>query len=138
MNIYLNFAKCVMLGLTCFVLGFRFKRLTGRSEVAISASDYKFYSPRHKYRRGASISLSNIQDIPVCVMWFIFGKQIVSLKMHNTWATAVLCTMSKLQFLNLHHFWKSFTSMLIMNIMCFVICYQHNYDLYIMIIDVYY
>ncbi|KAG5015176.1 hypothetical protein JHK82_020862 [Glycine max] len=41
-----------------------FKRLTGRSEVAISANDYKFYSPRHKYRRGASISLSNIQDIP--------------------------------------------------------------------------
>ncbi|KAK7359557.1 hypothetical protein VNO77_01518 [Canavalia gladiata] len=41
-----------------------FKRLTGRSEVAISASDYKFYSPRHKYRRGASISLSNIPDIP--------------------------------------------------------------------------
>ncbi|XP_020222226.1 uncharacterized protein At2g02148 isoform X2 [Cajanus cajan] len=40
-----------------------FKKLTGRSEVAISASDYKFYSPRHKYRRGASISLSNIPDI---------------------------------------------------------------------------
>ncbi|KAK7319204.1 hypothetical protein RJT34_03922 [Clitoria ternatea] len=41
-----------------------FKRLTGRSEVAISASDYKFYSPRHKYKRGASMSLSNIPDIP--------------------------------------------------------------------------
>ncbi|XP_022638992.1 uncharacterized protein At2g02148 isoform X5 [Vigna radiata var. radiata] len=41
-----------------------FRRLTGRSEVAITASDYKFYSPRHKYRRGASISLSSIPDIP--------------------------------------------------------------------------
>lgn len=28
-----------------------FKRLTGRNEVAISSRDYKFYSPRHKYRR---------------------------------------------------------------------------------------
>ncbi|GAA0170549.1 C2H2 zinc finger transcription factor [Lithospermum erythrorhizon] len=28
-----------------------FKRLTGRNEVAISARDYKFYAPRHKYRR---------------------------------------------------------------------------------------
>ncbi|KAI5385502.1 hypothetical protein KIW84_072196 [Lathyrus oleraceus] len=53
-----------MPGLTCFVFGFRFKRLTGRNEVAISANDYKFYSPRHKYRRGTSISLPNIQDIP--------------------------------------------------------------------------
>ncbi|CAI8617693.1 unnamed protein product [Vicia faba] len=41
-----------------------FKRLTGRNEVAISPNDYKFYSPRHKYRRGTSISLPNIQDIP--------------------------------------------------------------------------
>ncbi|KAK8472361.1 hypothetical protein PHAVU_002G186800 [Phaseolus vulgaris] len=41
-----------------------FRRLTGRSEVAITASDYKYYSPRHKYRRGASISLSSIPDIP--------------------------------------------------------------------------
>ncbi|GAU13765.1 hypothetical protein TSUD_82740 [Trifolium subterraneum] len=41
-----------------------FKKLTGRNEVAISASDYKFYSPRHKYRRGASMSLPNIQDMP--------------------------------------------------------------------------
>ncbi|XP_027342369.1 uncharacterized protein At2g02148 [Abrus precatorius] len=41
-----------------------FKKLTGRSEVAISADYYKFYSPRHKYRRGASISLSNIPEIP--------------------------------------------------------------------------
>ncbi|XP_027191150.1 uncharacterized protein At2g02148 isoform X2 [Cicer arietinum] len=38
-----------------------FKRLTGRNEVAISACDYKFYSPRHKFRRG--ISLPNIPDI---------------------------------------------------------------------------
>ncbi|KAJ7942712.1 Zinc finger C2HC domain-containing protein [Quillaja saponaria] len=28
-----------------------FKRLTGRNEVAVAAQDYKFYSPRHKYRR---------------------------------------------------------------------------------------
>ncbi|XP_057415261.1 uncharacterized protein At2g02148 isoform X2 [Lotus japonicus] len=42
-----------------------FKRLTGRNEVAISDADYKFYSPRHKYRRGTSISLANIPDIPV-------------------------------------------------------------------------
>lgn len=28
-----------------------FKRLTGRNEVVISSRDYKFYSPRHKYRR---------------------------------------------------------------------------------------
>ncbi|KDP23022.1 hypothetical protein JCGZ_01685 [Jatropha curcas] len=37
-----------------------FKRLTGRSEVAISARDYKFYSPRHKYRR----VVSNIPGLP--------------------------------------------------------------------------
>ncbi|XP_062229911.1 uncharacterized protein At2g02148 isoform X2 [Phragmites australis] len=28
-----------------------FKRLTGRNEVAVSSRDYKFYSPRHKFRR---------------------------------------------------------------------------------------
>ncbi|KAG0456925.1 hypothetical protein HPP92_022082 [Vanilla planifolia] len=37
-----------------------FKRLTGRHEVSISARDYKFYSPRHKYRRVQSQSVSNI------------------------------------------------------------------------------
>ncbi|KAK8919134.1 hypothetical protein KSP39_PZI021814 [Platanthera zijinensis] len=37
-----------------------FKRLTGRHEVSISARDYKFYSPRHKYRRVQSNSISNI------------------------------------------------------------------------------
>ncbi|KAL4300830.1 hypothetical protein AHAS_Ahas17G0240100 [Arachis hypogaea] len=31
------------------------RRLTGRNEVAISADDYKFYSPRHKFRHAASI-----------------------------------------------------------------------------------
>ncbi|XP_047333048.1 uncharacterized protein At2g02148 isoform X2 [Impatiens glandulifera] len=31
-----------------------FKRLTGRNEVAISDRDFKFYSPRHKYRRVSS------------------------------------------------------------------------------------
>ncbi|KAK7260524.1 hypothetical protein RIF29_26638 [Crotalaria pallida] len=41
-----------------------FRRLTGRNEVAISANDYKFYSPRHKFRRTASISFPNMPDIP--------------------------------------------------------------------------
>ncbi|KAF8040012.1 hypothetical protein BT93_B2282 [Corymbia citriodora subsp. variegata] len=41
-----------------------FKRLTGRNEVAISPRDYKFYSPRHKYRRIASNSMSNIPALP--------------------------------------------------------------------------
>ncbi|KAF7827564.1 Zinc finger C2HC domain-containing protein [Senna tora] len=41
-----------------------FKRLTGRHEFAISARDYKFYSPRHKYRRASSNSLSNISGLP--------------------------------------------------------------------------
>ncbi|XP_042506012.1 uncharacterized protein At2g02148 isoform X1 [Macadamia integrifolia] len=41
-----------------------FKRLTGRGEVAVSARDYKFYSPRHKYRRVASHSVSNIPGLP--------------------------------------------------------------------------
>ncbi|XP_074309024.1 uncharacterized protein At2g02148 [Silene latifolia] len=34
-----------------------FKRVTGRSEVAITATDYKFYNPRHKVRR-ASLNAS--------------------------------------------------------------------------------
>lgn len=41
-----------------------FKRLTGRGEVAISAQDYKFYSPRHKYRRNSSNSLTSISGLP--------------------------------------------------------------------------
>ncbi|ONK54854.1 uncharacterized protein A4U43_UnF10470 [Asparagus officinalis] len=40
-----------------------FKRLTGRPEVSISARDYKFYSPRHKYRRVSSQSVSNIPGL---------------------------------------------------------------------------
>lgn len=40
------------------------KRLTGRSEVAVSATDYKFYAPRHKYRRAMSNSISNITGLP--------------------------------------------------------------------------
>lgn len=43
----------------------RFKRLTGRNEVAVSARDYKFYAPRHKYRRVASSSVSSIPGLPV-------------------------------------------------------------------------
>ncbi|GMH23949.1 hypothetical protein Nepgr_025792 [Nepenthes gracilis] len=41
-----------------------FKRLTGRNEVVISALDYKFYSPRHKYRRVTSNSLTDIPGLP--------------------------------------------------------------------------
>ncbi|XP_056849580.1 uncharacterized protein At2g02148 isoform X2 [Raphanus sativus] len=40
-----------------------FKRLTGRNEVAVSASDYKFYCPRHKHRRTHS-STCSIQGLP--------------------------------------------------------------------------
>ncbi|KAH0756971.1 hypothetical protein KY290_020464 [Solanum tuberosum] len=36
-----------------------FRRMTGRNEVTISPRDYKFYAPRHKYRR-VSNSISNI------------------------------------------------------------------------------
>ncbi|KAK8458485.1 hypothetical protein SEVIR_3G388301v4 [Setaria viridis] len=39
---------------------YRFKRLTGRSEVAICSRDYKFYSPRHKFRRSPQAAF----DIP--------------------------------------------------------------------------
>lgn len=46
----------------------RFKRLTGRNEVAVSARDYKFYSPRHKYRRVASNLVSNMPGLPVSVI----------------------------------------------------------------------
>ncbi|XP_021713711.1 uncharacterized protein At2g02148-like [Chenopodium quinoa] len=31
-----------------------FKRLTGRTEIAVTARDYKFYNPRHKVRRALS------------------------------------------------------------------------------------
>ncbi|KAK6122464.1 hypothetical protein DH2020_043801 [Rehmannia glutinosa] len=41
-----------------------FKRLTGRNEVAVSARDYKFYAPRHKYRRVMSNSISNMPGLP--------------------------------------------------------------------------
>ncbi|KAH6831417.1 PPR containing protein [Perilla frutescens var. hirtella] len=41
-----------------------FKRLTGRNEVAVSARDYKFYAPRHKYRRVVSNSNSNMPGLP--------------------------------------------------------------------------
>ncbi|XP_065872963.1 uncharacterized protein At2g02148 [Euphorbia lathyris] len=37
-----------------------FKRLTGRNDVAVTSRDYKFYSPRHKYRR----VVSNIPGLP--------------------------------------------------------------------------
>ncbi|PSS04929.1 hypothetical protein CEY00_Acc20789 [Actinidia chinensis var. chinensis] len=41
-----------------------FKRLTGRNEVGVSATDYKFYSPRHKYRRVTSNSVPGIPGLP--------------------------------------------------------------------------
>ncbi|XP_047974830.1 uncharacterized protein At2g02148 isoform X1 [Salvia hispanica] len=41
-----------------------FKRLTGRNEVAVFARDYKFYAPRHKYRRAVSNSNSNMPCLP--------------------------------------------------------------------------
>ncbi|XP_076928476.1 uncharacterized protein At2g02148-like isoform X1 [Bidens hawaiensis] len=41
-----------------------FKRLTGRNDVAVSHVDYKFYAPRHKYRRTGSNSVSNIPGFP--------------------------------------------------------------------------
>ncbi|CAH9114397.1 unnamed protein product [Cuscuta europaea] len=37
-----------------------FKRLTGRTEVSVSPRDYKFYAPRHKYRRVASSSFPSM------------------------------------------------------------------------------
>lgn len=48
----------------------RFKRLTGRNEVAVSARDYKFYAPRHKYRRAVSNSNSNMPGLPVSYLEF--------------------------------------------------------------------
>ncbi|KAK9935676.1 hypothetical protein M0R45_022766 [Rubus argutus] len=41
-----------------------FRRLTGRNEVAVSARDFKFYSPRYKNRRGASNSSPNMPGLP--------------------------------------------------------------------------
>lgn len=41
-----------------------FKRLTGRLEVAISARDYKFYAPRHKYRRVMPNPIHNMPGLP--------------------------------------------------------------------------
>ena len=62
--LYLSFLFLFLfLALEC-----RFKRLTGRSEVAVSPRDYKFYSPRHKYRRVASNSMSNIPGLPVSLI----------------------------------------------------------------------
>ncbi|XP_051145049.1 uncharacterized protein At2g02148 isoform X2 [Andrographis paniculata] len=41
-----------------------FKRLTGRTEVAVSSRDYKYYAPRHKYRRAISNSVSSMPALP--------------------------------------------------------------------------
>lgn len=50
----------------------RFKRLTGRDEVAVSAGDYKFYAPRHKYRRvSSSSSVSNVHGLPVSLTYLL-------------------------------------------------------------------
>lgn len=57
--------------LMTFIYYKRFKRLTGRNEAAISARDYKFYSPRHKYRRISSNSISSISGLSVRSYMFI-------------------------------------------------------------------
>ncbi|XP_019171277.1 PREDICTED: uncharacterized protein At2g02148 isoform X2 [Ipomoea nil] len=54
-----------------------FKRLTGRSEVAVSPKDYKFYAPRHKYRRVASNSIPNIPALPIMPLRWLKPKIIV-------------------------------------------------------------
>ncbi|KAM7255152.1 hypothetical protein ACFE04_020393 [Oxalis oulophora] len=41
-----------------------FKRLTGRTEIAVHAREYKHYSPRHKFRRAGTISISNMPSLP--------------------------------------------------------------------------
>nr|XP_043640142.1 uncharacterized protein At2g02148 [Erigeron canadensis] len=41
-----------------------FKRLTGRGDVTVSPCDYKFYAPRHKYRRSGSTSGSSVPGFP--------------------------------------------------------------------------
>lgn len=67
---------CAFISLFILALECRFKRLTGRGEVAVSPRDYKFYSPRHKYRRVASNSMSNIPGLPVsliCLHLSIYG-----------------------------------------------------------------
>ncbi|XP_031100898.1 uncharacterized protein At2g02148 isoform X3 [Ipomoea triloba] len=51
-----------------------FKRLTGRSEVAVSPKDYKFYAPRHKYRRVASNSIPNIPALPIMLLRWLKPK----------------------------------------------------------------
>jgi hypothetical protein len=60
----------------------RFKRLTGRNEVAVSARDYKFYSPRHKYRRVASNLVSNIPCLPVSVIFLYLSNKGVILDVY--------------------------------------------------------
>ncbi|KAL6603410.1 hypothetical protein ACP70R_043771 [Stipagrostis hirtigluma subsp. patula] len=48
-----------------------FKRLTGRNEVAVSSRDYKFYSPRHKFRRSETSALPEDENSPlVCSSGF--------------------------------------------------------------------
>lgn len=64
----------------------RFRRLTGRNEVAVSDRDYKFYAPRHKYRRGVSNSISNIPGLPVSFLRTFsctFGFQFTILKIRR-------------------------------------------------------
>ncbi|XP_057464249.1 uncharacterized protein At2g02148 isoform X2 [Actinidia eriantha] len=51
-----------------------FKRLTGRNEVGVSATDYKFYSPRHKYRRVTSNSVPGIPGLPITLLQWLLAK----------------------------------------------------------------
>eukprot|EP00249_Psilotum_nudum_P009341 c21866_g1_i1 orf=963-2363(+) len=41
-----------------------FKRLTGRHEAEITERDYRFFSPRHKYRRAPQNTLANVATLP--------------------------------------------------------------------------
>ncbi|CAA6662730.1 unnamed protein product [Spirodela intermedia] len=60
-----RFPELVQEEKTCpFRSGQWFKRLTGRGEASISERDYKFYSPRHKFRRAPSQAVSNLLETP--------------------------------------------------------------------------
>ena len=63
-----------------YIIGYchcRFKRLTGRNEVAVSARDYKFYCPRHKHRRvnSSACSIHGLSVRPINTRFSEFKKQ---------------------------------------------------------------
>ncbi|KAL3520435.1 hypothetical protein ACH5RR_018584 [Cinchona calisaya] len=67
----------------------RFKRMTGQAEVAVSARDYKFYAPRHKYRRVTSNFNSTIPGLPtfltqiILQQWLLLIVTVLSMKVHS-------------------------------------------------------